>query len=40
MTGDTQSSPVILAAGGTGGHMFPAEALAASFWRAASASCW
>jgi UDP-N-acetylglucosamine--N-acetylmuramyl-(pentapeptide) pyrophosphoryl-undecaprenol N-acetylglucosamine transferase len=28
MTGDTQSSPVILAAGGTGGHMFPAEALA------------
>ena len=28
MTDDTQSSPVILAAGGTGGHMFPAEALA------------
>jgi UDP-N-acetylglucosamine--N-acetylmuramyl-(pentapeptide) pyrophosphoryl-undecaprenol N-acetylglucosamine transferase len=28
MTGDIQSSPVILAAGGTGGHMFPAEALA------------
>jgi UDP-N-acetylglucosamine--N-acetylmuramyl-(pentapeptide) pyrophosphoryl-undecaprenol N-acetylglucosamine transferase len=27
-TGDTQSSPVVLAAGGTGGHMFPAEALA------------
>jgi UDP-N-acetylglucosamine--N-acetylmuramyl-(pentapeptide) pyrophosphoryl-undecaprenol N-acetylglucosamine transferase len=28
MTDKAQSSPVILAAGGTGGHMFPAEALA------------
>ncbi len=28
MAGDMRSRPVVLAAGGTGGHMFPAEALA------------
>ena len=31
--------PVVIAAGGTGGHFFPAEALAAEFSGEASAWC-
>ena len=31
--------PIVIAAGGTGGHFFPAEALAAEFCRAGIGSC-
>ena len=36
----TAGKPIVLTAGGTGGHMFPAKALAAVLSSKAATACW